>query len=423
MIIQMSDWQEILPEQERIDSSAAEMARVEFAKVPGKGAVYLLTQEGEGGRESRLLLATVGDLRAALKRRLADTPEAEKSKRIEYGKLATRIYYRRVDSAFAANWWYMRAARAVFPERYRELVPWRAGWWIGVEREGPFPKLRRANDLSDDAFAYAGPVRDRTAAAKLIETVEDLFDLCRYHQELVQAPHGKPCAYKEMGKCPAPCDGSVPVTWYRRQMGRAWAFLVSRPDRQVWQAENEVAMKAAAGRLEFETAGRIKSRLARAAVMAGEAYEQVRPLEEFSFLSLQPGKGKRWVEPFLVSGGRIEALPQVENHKSKKDMARAAAEECVNRCRAMRGERTLMKDDAESAALVCHHLFRGEREQGIWLRAGEVAEGGAAFVIEAMEKLAGRKEAVVPEQASDRAEKDLATEVKGEAEVASEGEG
>ena len=423
MIIEMSDWQEIFPEQEKIDSSVAEMARVEFAKVPGKGAVYLLTQEGEGGRESPLLLATVGDLRAALKRRLADTPEAEKSKRIEYGKLATRIYYRRVDSAFAANWWYMRAAKAVFPERYRELVPWRAGWWIGVEREGPFPKLRRANDLSDDAFAYAGPVRDRTAAAKLIETVEDLFDLCRYHQELVQAPHGRPCAYKEMGKCPAPCDGSVPVIWYRQQMGRAWAFLVSRPDRQVWQAANEAAMKAAAGRLEFETAGRIKSRLARAAVMAGEAYEQVRPLEEFSFLSLQPGKGKRWVEPFLVSGGRIEALPQVENHKTKKDMARAAAEECVNRCRAMRGERTLMKDDAESAALVCHHLFRGEREQGIWLRAGEVAEGGAAFVIEAMEKLAGRKEAVVPEQASDRAEKDLATEVKGEAEVASEGEG
>ena len=33
--------------------------------------------------------------------------------------------------------------------------------------------------------------RMKHAAQRLVETLEDLFDLCRYHHILVQAPHGK----------------------------------------------------------------------------------------------------------------------------------------------------------------------------------------------------------------------------------------
>ena len=36
-----------------------------------------------------------------------------------------------------------------------------------------------------------------------------LRDLCRKHDILVQAPTGQACVYHEMGRCPAPCDGSM----------------------------------------------------------------------------------------------------------------------------------------------------------------------------------------------------------------------
>ena len=404
-----SGWSELFPESSPIErggggaeSADATEVRVNWEEVPAKGAVYLLVAEEEGV-EKPMLLATVGDLRAALKRRLLELPSDVKSKRVAYGKVCTRVYWRRVDSSFAANWWYWRAARELFPQTYAAMVPWRASWWIGVEREGVFPRLRKTTDLREGALMYAGPVRDKHAAARLIETVEDLFDLCRYYSVLVQAPHGKACAYKEMGKCPAPCDGSVPVPWYREQMDRAWAFL-TREGREAWQADTEKLMRDAAEKQEFETAAKIKQRLARAGAIegrAGEAYAKVRALQAFSFVAIEPGKGKPWIEPWLVHGGKVECLAQVQ----KKELA-AGAEEIVARYRAMASQKVQAPIDTagvEQIAMASQHLFRGEDDHGIYLRGEDVLERGAAAVSEAAEKLWARKAAPKPmvEQSSE----------------------
>src|SRR5947209_5518929 len=103
----------LFPDSATIDPSAPNEQRADFASIPGKGAVYLLVSS-ERGAEQPVLLATVGDLRSALKNRLADTPPDAKSKRVNYGALCSRVYYRRVDSSFAANYWYARAAEELF---------------------------------------------------------------------------------------------------------------------------------------------------------------------------------------------------------------------------------------------------------------------------------------------------------------------
>jgi hypothetical protein len=401
-----SGFDDLFPENEAIDRNAAEDRRMAWEKVPGKGAVYLLVcEEEEGGSgEKPMLLATVGDLRAALKRRLGEIPADAKSRRVPYGRLCSRVYWRRVDSSFAANWWYARAARRLFPETYAALFPWRTSWWIAVEREGPFPRLRKTNNLGDAAMMYAGPVRDKHAAARLIEAVEDLFDLCRYYAELVQAPRGKPCAYKEMGKCPAPCDGSVPIAWYREQMNRAWGFLTGQT-RGAWLAETEGQMKAAAERLEFETAARIKQRLTRAAQVegraGGDAFGQVRALEMFSFVAIQPGQGKPWAEPWIVHGGHVECLPQV----NKKDVT-GGIERVLARYREVAGERigpTLDAVGSEQVSLVSHHLYRGGNEHGIYVHGSRIAVEGAGALREAVEQLWRRKAEAAPvvEQSSE----------------------
>ncbi len=55
----------------------------------------------------------------------------------------------------------------------------------------PHPRFRKTSNLSDESLAYAGPIRDKNAANRLVESLEELFDLCRYHNTLVQVPHGK----------------------------------------------------------------------------------------------------------------------------------------------------------------------------------------------------------------------------------------
>ena len=87
-------------------------------------------------------------------------------------------------------------------------------------------------------------------------SVEDAFDLCRYYNVLVEAPHGKACAYKEMGKCPAPCDGSISLEQYRRLVDWSLATLID-PAQMIRQQTQR--MQLAASDLKFEAAAKIKA--------------------------------------------------------------------------------------------------------------------------------------------------------------------
>jgi hypothetical protein len=391
-----------------IDRAAASVeARMKWPELPAKCAVYLLTgpDDATGEQEHPFLLATVGNLRAALQRRLTDVPAESHSKRIQYGQVCTRVHWRIVHSPFAANWWYWNAARTLFPDSYKQMLGFRPTWWIGVEKAAQFPKLRRVQDLDDSDLCYAGPIRDKTAAGKLIETIEDVFDLCRYHHVLLQAPHGKPCAYKEMGKCPAPCDGSVPLSWYHGRMAEAFSFIAG-PGRMKWKAATEAAMKTAAAALQFEQAGRIKQRLSRAAMIEGEPFMHMGPLEEFAFLSLQPGQGKPYLEPWLIHPGMTEPVRPLEQ-LHKKTLA-AGVEKLFETCRVMSETpiaAPLSERTTEQLGLVAHHLFRGEDDPGMYMRLKDVLAAGPRAIVDAAEKMFARKSPPkpLPENASDKA--------------------
>ncbi len=397
-----------------IDSAAPEQNRADWLAIPAKGAVYLLIgsdpeqgRGGGGGGEAPLLLATVGDLRSALKRRLADTPPETKSRRVEYGRISTRILWRRVDSAFAANWWYWNAARQLFPAEYRGMIAWRNAWWIAVERGStgatPFPRFRKTSQLSDPGLAFSGPVRDKHAAQRLIESLEDLFDLCRYHEILVRAPQGKACTYKEMGKCPAPCDGSVSLAHYRGQIDAALAFAGNQ-NRSGWRSDVEQQMKTAAVNLEFEKAARLKQRLTRAGVMENEALAFLAPLENFAFLTLQPGKGRTWFEPWIFCNGRSECLPQASFKElpGPEGIASRLAARAREILAASPPPAAQSYDDrgTEEAAIVAHHLFKADRDAGVWLRLAE-AQNPEAILAAAEQLRLRRQPRPIAEQASD----------------------
>src|SRR5439155_26504731 len=124
------------------------------------------------------------------------------TKRVNYREIVRRIYWRRVDSAFEADVVYLEAARALFPQTYQGMVGFRPAWFIHVDPDAKFPRYVKTTDLSSRTGTYIGPLENKNAASELGEQVEDWFDLCRYHHVLIESPHGRACAYKEMRKCP-----------------------------------------------------------------------------------------------------------------------------------------------------------------------------------------------------------------------------
>jgi excinuclease UvrABC nuclease subunit len=284
------------------DPSADFEAFVKLA--PAKWAVYLLSDAND--RPVQLLC--VKNLRYSLRRRLGHEGEqGGLSRRVNYRELVRRVKWRRVDGAFEADWIYYEAARAVFPESYRGMVGFRPAWFVHVDTEAKFPRYAKTIDLSPRPGMLIGPVEDKHAANRLIETVEDAFDLCRYYNVLTQAPGGLACAYKEMGKCPAPCDGSIAMEQYRRMVEWSARTLVDPAEFLRGHAQR---MKAAAAELRFETAAKIKAYIEQIALLGKGPFRHLGKFRNFAYLSFQhgprPDRGNARI--FLITPGMIEEI-------------------------------------------------------------------------------------------------------------------
>lgn len=332
-------------------------------QVPAKWVVYLLTDADD--RPVQLLC--VKNLRYSLEHRLGAGEPEERTKRVNYRDLVRRVYWRRVDSSFEADAVYWEAARTLFPETYRKISTFRPAWFVHVDPEAKFPRFVRTTDLTVRGGQLIGPLEDKQDAAKLIQLAEDAFDLCRYYNVLTEAPHGKACAYKEMGRCPAPCDGTVAMEEYRRGVASCVNAIVGPAD-SVTELTRQ--MRAAAAELKFELAGRIKARIDQLSQFGTGAFRYVRRMQDFRFLSLQRGPREGTAKLFLITPSAIEEVAGlIAEPKSLSDLLRHVLSLAATRA----GE---APDDAaaDRVGLVAHHLFSPKQTQGVFLRITEVSE-------------------------------------------------
>lgn len=267
--------------------------------VPAKWVVYLLSDE----QDRPFQLLSVKNLRASLANRLTEHPADEKTRSIPYRQVVRRISYRRVDSTLEAEWIYTQLARELFPDAYQKMLANWAPWYLTIDPEARFPRWLLTDQPEASLLATTfGPIATKNAAQKLVETIEDAFDLCRYHHILIQAPHGQACAYKQMHKCPAPCDGSISLGMYHQQIAMSLAAL--RSDNPA--AEHEPRMRQAAAALEFELAGKIKAHMQQLTSLkaAGTSLDRLR------FAALCRGSKAKAFKLMLLTPERIELSPE-----------------------------------------------------------------------------------------------------------------
>ena len=330
--------------------------------VPARWVIYLLADE----EDRPVQLLCVKNLRYSLKRRLGPEEEAAgPSKRVNYRDIVRRVHWRRVDSAFEADWLYYEAARDVFPQTYAGMVGFRPAWFVHVNPEHAFPRYVKTIDLSKSGLLI-GPLEDKHAAANLIELAEDSFDLCRYYNVLVEAPGAKACAYKEMGKCPAPCDGSISMEQYRGMVEWSARSVV---DPATLVRDHTRRMQQAATELRFEVAAKIKGLVDRLSQLGKGPYRHVALLRDFRYLSLQHGPREGTARAFLVTPGAIEEIAGLVGEPTKPaDLLRLALERAAGR----NAER-LDQTGTERVGIVTHHLFSG-KHRGVFLRLDTIDE-------------------------------------------------
>jgi excinuclease UvrABC nuclease subunit len=350
-----------------IDFDPAADLEAFLKQAPAKWVVYLMADEAD--RPVQLLC--VKNLRYSLKRRLGGDEMVGPSKRVNYREIVRRVHFRRVDSAFQADWLYYEAARELFPQTYQGMVGFRPAWFVHVDPDANFPRYTKTTEIVKRTGHLFGPVEDKHAAGKLVQLVEDAFDLCRYYNILVESPNAKACAYKEMGKCPAPCDGSVSMTQYRQQV-RYSLRLLGDPDEFV--REQERRMNAAAAELRFETAGKIKLYVDQLKHVGKGSLRHVRPIADFMFVSIQRGPRAATARVFLITPGGIEEiLGLVGEAIVPGQVLRIALERAAEQPKDVQDTGA-----AERVGIAAHHLFSGKSGGGAFLRLESADEKGIA---------------------------------------------
>jgi excinuclease UvrABC nuclease subunit len=331
--------------------------------VPAKWAVYLLTDADD--RPVQLLC--VKNLRYSLEHRLGTGEDVGPTRRVNYRDLVRNVRWVRVHSTFEADWVYLEVARQIFPRTYQGMLGFRDAWFLHVDVDAKFPRYTKTNDLTVGTGQLVGPVKDKDSAGRLIQMVEDAFDLCRYYNVLLESPNGRACAYKEMGKCPAPCDGSVSIEQYCHLVRLSLSVLV---DPKPYVREQEQRMRSAAAELRFETAAKIKTYVEQLSRMGSGAFVHARPLSDFVFVSLQRGATEGTAKVFLITPGGIEEVIGILGDAPRwGEILRRLLE--LNEARR---PRAIDATAAERIALVSHHLFAPKKTEGAFLRLEETDE-------------------------------------------------
>jgi DNA polymerase III subunit epsilon len=192
--------------------------------------------------------------------------------------------------------------RSRFPEKVHYLKLTREAW----------PRLSLVRRVLDDDADYLGPFASKRTAEKSLAALHDTFPLRQCSQHLARRPSGSACVLAEMGRCLAPCDGSVDLATYAAVVRQLRDNLLHRPDDVVDLITRRMAVLSADER--YEEAGVHRDRLA-AFVRAASRTQRLSALTGIPQLvaarreddpSTGSGRRPRWAV-HVVRHGRLAA--------------------------------------------------------------------------------------------------------------------
>ncbi len=287
---------------------AARPTAAELRSLPSGPAIYLLLDAAE----NPVQLATTQSLRRLLTARFAEVA-GPRPGRTDLTEIVRAVRWRPLGTAFEARWWYYRLARVLYPADYRRRIAFGPAYFLNVDWDRPVPELRVSERVWCQPGWFIGPWATVKTAQEALHGLWDLFDLCRYPEQVNRAPHGTRCAYAEMGRCDAPCDGSAPLAAYLERCRAAWRFAAGGV--QPWIEAAAAAMQRAAAQRRYEQAGLLKRQIEFARHWQRQWGPHVRVWEQFrGLLVLRVVRRRAW-KLLLHEGGHLVDGPVVADRR------------------------------------------------------------------------------------------------------------
>ena len=165
----------------------------------------------------------------------------------------------------------------------------------------PFPQLRFHRGALDRRHRYFGPFPSAGAVRDGIATLQKVFML-RTCENTVFANRSRPCMLHQIERCTAPCVGLVGADEYRDDVEGASLFLRGKPGEVLTQLKAQ--MDAAAAKLEFERAARLRDKIARLQQLQSRQFVESATAGDVDVVAAASEGGLFAVNVVMIRGGR-----------------------------------------------------------------------------------------------------------------------
>jgi excinuclease ABC subunit C len=165
----------------------------------------------------------------------------------------------------------------------------------------PFPQLRFHRGALDRRNRYFGPFPSAHAVRDGIATLQKVFQL-RTCENTVFANRSRPCMLHQIQRCTAPCVGRISEAEYREDVEAAALFLRGKASEVLTRLQSQ--MEAAAGKLEFERAARVRDKIARMQLLQSRQFVESATAGDIDVVAAATERGLFAVNVVMVRGGR-----------------------------------------------------------------------------------------------------------------------
>lgn len=285
--------------QERI-AFAPERDREIFCAAPSAPAVFLLRPSDPAAEP---YVSKTTNFKRRLQR-LLSCP-AEKTKRLNLRDRIATIEYSLTGSDFEASFLLYRILRTTFPKAYSARLRLRFAPLVKMHLENEYPRASITTRLGrlPGRNLYYGPFLSRVAAEKFLNDSLDFFKMRRCVEDLNPDPKFPGCVYSEMKMCLAPCFRGCTDDEYRAEVVRVEDFLNSRGE----SLKRQLAVERdnASGKLEFEVAASLHTRLDKLTPLLQQLPEVVQRIDRMQALIVQKSAQIDSVAFFRIDQGAI----------------------------------------------------------------------------------------------------------------------
>lgn len=176
--------------------------------------------------------------------------------------------------------------------------------YIKVCVDEDYPRVFITRKMMRDKAKYFGPYTNAAACKETMELLRKLYKIRNCSRQITEdGEKTRPCLYKHIGQCDAPCEGGVSKEAYKNMISEVMRFLDGDTDGII--KDLKAKMLAASEEMDFENAAVYRDRINAINAMKQDQKATDFKTEERDIIAFYAEDDRAVVQVFFMRGGRM----------------------------------------------------------------------------------------------------------------------